>query len=121
MASVQLDQSLADKMVNEAVRSHAEAKFHGNVQRVIQEIQQGNCEVCGSVSGCIARQIGVYLGQIDRTVKAVFIYEPDFSNPRPVLGKEPVQMRKGAINLVAWVGRKSAAFDSLSSSLENLI
>src|SRR5665811_1456785 len=115
MASVHLDQSLADKMVHEAVRTHAEAKFHGNVQRTVQEIQQGNCEVCGSVSGCIARQVGVYLGQMDRTVKAVFMYQPDFSNPRPVLGNEPVPMRKGGINLVAWVGRKSAAFNSLSS------
>lgn len=121
MASVHLDQSLADKMVNEAVRTHAEAKFHGNVQRTVQEIQQGNCEVCGSVSGCIARQVGVYLGQMDRNVKAVFMYQPDFSNPRPVLGNEPVPMRKGGINLVAWVGRKSAAFNSLSSTLETVI
>ena len=127
MASEHLDQSLADKMVNEAVRVEAEAKFHGSMPRTLQEIQQGNCEVCGAVSDCIARQVGGYLGQMDRTVKAVFKYEPESATARPVLaalaalGSEPMPLRKGGINLVAWVSRKSAAFNSLSSTLESVI
>jgi hypothetical protein len=121
MASVHLDQSLADKMINDALRAHAEAKFNGNSQRVLQEIQQGNCEVCGAVSECIARQVGAYLGQMDRTVKAVFRYEPDYARPRLQSGGAQSALRKGGINLVAWVGRRSAAFNSLSSTLETVV
>ena len=121
MASVHLDHSLADKMVTEAIRSFAEAKFHGDVQLTLQEIHQGNCEVCGSVSRCLARQMAGYLAQMDHTIKAVFRYEPDYDTPRHTFEHQSVQLRKSSINLVAWGGRKSAAFNSLSSTLTNAI
>jgi hypothetical protein len=121
MAPVHLDQAFANKMVNEALHTYADARFHGNVEQTLQEIQQGNCEVCGSVSTCLASQLAAYLGQVDPTVRAVFRYEPDYAAPRQLPGREPVPLRKGGINLVAWVSRKSATFQTLSSSLEKLL
>ena len=84
-------------------------RFQGSVTRTTQEIQRGNCEVCGAVSDCLARQVGTYLGQMDRTVKAVFRYQADETTPRQAQGKGAPQPRKGGINLVAWVGRRSLA------------
>jgi len=121
MATVHLDHALADELVNKAVRSCADIHSHGESQRIIQELQNGNCEVCGSLSNCLARQVGIYLGQVDRTIKAVYRYEPEYSVPRPVLGNGGTPLRRGGINLVAWVGRKSAASTSLGAMLESVL
>ena len=118
---MRLDQSVADDMVNMAVRTTAQAQFYGDIERTIQEVQAGNCEVCGAVSDCLARQVGDYLGQMDRTVKAVFRYEPDYATPRQVETNGAPQLRRGGINLVAWVERKNAAFSALGSTLERVL
>lgn len=121
MAPVHLDQSFANKMVNDALRTYADARFRGDVDQTLQEIKQGNCEVCGAVSTCLASQLAAYLGQVDPTVRAVFRYEPDYAAPRQLPGRESIPLRKGGINLVAWVSRKSATFNTLSSNLEKLL
>lgn len=120
MSSVRLDSTVAEDMVNMAVRTTAQSQFYGNIERTVQEIQGGNCEVCGAVSDCLARQVGTYLGGIDRTVKAVFRCEPEYATPRQVDGGAP-PLRRGGINLVAWVGRKNAALASLGATLESLL
>ncbi len=121
MSSVQLDPSLADEMVQKAARTCADMKFSGDVQGVFQAMQKGNCDLCGSMCDCLVKQVGVYLGKADKTVKAIYRYAPDFSTPRPVLGSEALPARKAGINLVVWVGRKSAALDALGATLESLL
>ncbi len=121
MSSVQLDPSLADEMVQKAARTCADMKFSGDTQGVFQAMQQGNCDLCGAMSDCLVKQIGAYLGKADKTVKAIYRYEPDFSTPRPVLGSESLPARKSGISLVVWVSRKSAAMDALGATLESLL
>jgi hypothetical protein len=122
MPAVQLDQALAETMVNEAIQACAYKKFGGDIYQTTQALRLGRCDICSTLSDCLVRQIGDYLGHVDKTVKAVYKYEPEYAtlNPyTPAVTKIPGH--RGGINLVAWVERKSAALSALSSTLETVI
>ncbi len=113
MASTHLDYSLADKMVTESIHSFANDSFHGDVQQALSEIHQGNCEVCGAVAECLARQIASFLAQAEPAIKVVYRYGPDSD----ITQDSSHPYRKSGINLLAWSGRKNTAFNSLASSI----
>lgn len=118
---MQIDQSLTDKMAEQAVNECAEAHFAGNSQRVRQALLQGQCEHCRCISDSLVKQIGEYLGQVDNTVKAVYQYwpaeMPNASNSQEV----DISWKHCGINLVAWVNRKSAALGALVGTLESAL
>jgi hypothetical protein len=118
MTTVQLDQALADQMIEKAVASCADKKFRGETESALQALRQGRCDICGYVAGSLVQQIGQYLGQMDRTVKAVYAYEPERGSLRPEIGRQAA--RRG-INLIAWVERKSAALGALAATLETVL
>jgi len=130
MSSSQLDQALAGEMVREAVAFCAEKAFAGDSQQARQALQQGRCDVCGYVSSSLVRQVGEYLGQMDKTVKAVYQFEPEPTSARPQVvpsnqdwgtkGIKSSGIRTG-INLVAWVDRKSAALNALGETVEAVL
>ncbi len=120
MSSVQLDQALADRMVEKAVAATASDLFAGSSTDVLQAIRQGRCDVCCHCSDRLVQMIGEYLGQMDRTVKAIYRYEPEYSLTPPQPGS-PAMAHKAGINLAAWVARKSAALQSLGATLESLL
>ena len=117
MAKDNLEQALADEMVQNALRECAEAQFNGNIPQVLKEIQGGSCDVCGFVAGGLARQVGSSLGEKERGIKAVFRCEPDYSAARSVPGGGPSALRKGGIHLVGWAARKPPALQAQSSRL----
>lgn len=121
MNDLQIDQALADKMVEIAIGECAESQFAGDKKRARQAIQLGSCEACIYMSNSLVRQISNYIGQIDKTVKAVYQYEPvkgqEITN---VDLHEPVEKHNG-INLIAWVDRKSAALNTLVGTLETAL
>lgn len=119
MTNLQVDQNLADRMVQQAISFCADKAFGGNVQQTLQALQQGRCEVCDVFSGNLIEQIGGYLGEIDRTVKAVFRYDPTIN---PAINEDqPPTNTKAGMNLIAWVDRKSAALSALGGTLEKVM
>ena len=86
--------------------------------RTLRSLQQGRCDACGILSADLVKQVGEYLGQMDRTVKAVYEFEPEVASLRPKTGIRPDIGHKQGINLVTWVERKSAALTSLGNTLE---
>ncbi len=120
MSSMQLDQALADRMVEKAAASTAADLFAGNSQDVLQAIRQGRCDVCCHCSDRLVQLVGEYLGQMDKTVKAIYRYEPEYSLDPPQSGSAD-RTHKAGINLIAWVARKSAALQSLGATLETLL
>src|SRR5574341_1293047 len=76
MIGMQIDQALIDKMVNQAIIECAEELFSGDTRRMRQVLLQGHCKDCRHVAASLVRQISEYLGRVDRTVKAVYYYEP---------------------------------------------
>jgi len=113
-----IDQALTDKMFDQAIVECADEIFAGDALRMRQSLLQSHCENCQCVAVCLARLIGEYLGQVDRTVKAVYNYQPledtdkeTFKTSEPFVG----------INLVVWVERKSAALSALLETLESAL
>lgn len=116
--SVQFDSTLADQMVEEAVKSCAQANFAGDLQQIRTALLKGECEHCRCLSIELAKKIALYLGQVSDTVKAVFQYESIQDPAEPALTSDG---RKKGINLVVWVERKSPAFRALVSTLESTL
>ena len=120
MNSVQIDQTLADTMVAEAVANCAQQKFNGDTERALRALNQGHCDICRLLSDSLVEQIGAYLGKMDKNVKAVYRYEPELSFHSS--GESGLVSTTGVgINLVALVERKSAALNALGSTLETVI
>jgi hypothetical protein len=113
-----IDQSLTDKLFDQAIVECADEIFAGDALRMRQSLLQSHCENCKCVAVCLARLIGEYLGQVDRTVKAVYNYQPlEDTDKEPFETSEPFV----GINLVVWVERKSAALSALLETLESVL
>lgn len=117
MPSVQMDQALADKMLERAISFCSERKFGGNSEQVLLALRQGRCDICSQLTYSLIRQISEYLGQLDRTVKAVYAFEAENLKT----GDSATFRQKTGVNLVAWVDRKSAAFSALGATLETVL
>ncbi|MCU0488184.1 MAG: PEP/pyruvate-binding domain-containing protein [Anaerolineales bacterium] len=120
MATMQIDQALADQMMAKALAACAEKCFGGDTALAAQALRQGRCETCSQVTEYLVQQVGETLGQIDHTVRAVYRYEPEYTAARPAVGLGRVP-RRGGINLVTWVDRKSAALSALGATLETTL
>ncbi|OGO31462.1 MAG: hypothetical protein A2136_10295 [Chloroflexi bacterium RBG_16_54_11] len=115
MQNTPVDQSLTDKMFDLAIFECAEKLYAADTLRMRQSLLQSHCENCRIVAESLARQIGEYLGRVDRTVKAVYNYQPlEVMHKDPAGASEPY----AGINLVVWVERKSAALGALIETLE---
>jgi hypothetical protein len=118
MLNIQMDPALADKMVENAIAFCAEKKFSGDIREAAQALRQGRCEICGYLSESLVQQVGDYLGQVDKTVRSIFRYEPEYATMRPQPGFPVKNGHRRGINLVAWVDRKSAALNALGATLQ---
>ena len=111
--------SAADRLVNAAIADCASRSFAGNVSQVCDALRQGRCDVCRGFSDYLTYHIGQYLSQVDRNLKAVVRYEPELASLNPKAAGPMPTVQRGGINLIAWVDRKSAALNSLGSTLES--
>ncbi len=121
MSILQIDQAMADGMVENAIAYCTEKNFAGNTQKTLQALRRGRCDICGYVCDSLGRQIGEYLGLMDKTVKAVYKYSPEYEIKHQRAGEKTTQNQKVGVNLIAWVDRKSAALEALGSALESVI
>jgi len=119
MTTEQIDQGLAEKLIETAVDSCAEAFFAGNTDWAVQALRQGREDVCGAFLDSLGVQIAAYLGGMDKTVKGIFRYDADVDNSQDVQVNAPTPGWRGSINLVAWVNRKSAALAALAATLDS--
>jgi hypothetical protein len=121
MATVQMDQALADNMVEKAILFCAGKKFTGDAEQTRQALRKGRCDACEYLSYSLVRQVGEYLGGMDRTVKAVYAFKPDRAPLTQQDGNVTAGRRASGINLIAWVDRKSAALSALGTTLETVL
>ena len=120
MNTLQLDQGFADALVLEAVDSYAVKRYSGNQSQVIQLLRSQQSDAGAYIADFLSRKLGDYLGRLDKTIKAVYLYEPEEISILPLEGGRRSSRRKAGINLVIWVRRKSAALNTLSDTLESL-
>ena len=121
MPVMTFDHDLADQMVDKAIQMVAEIKFNGIPDQAVQALQLGRCDICSAFSDCLVRQISETLGQLDRTVKAVYQYDAEATTLRPGSATRVEAAHPCAINLVVWVDRRSAALTALTATLENAL
>ncbi len=117
MGTLSLDQSISDTLVHSAITECADRGYSGNTGQVRDALRQGRCDVCKVFTDHLIYQIGQYLSQADKTIKAMVKYEPEPVSLNPRLGRQ-TKSQNGGVHLVAWVDRKSAALTSLVSTLE---
>ena len=121
MNTVQLNSEFTDALVRVAVEVCAQKKYSGNSSQVVQLLRSHQSDVSNFVADQLARKLGDYLGHLDKTVKAVYLYEPEEISIRPLDGGQRAVKRKTGVNLVLWVSRKNAALKTLSETLVNLL
>lgn len=121
MATLQMDQALADKMVETAILFCADKKFTGDEEQTRLALRKGRCDACEFLSYSLVRQVGEYLGRMDRTVKAVYAFKPDRAPLTQQNSNVTAGRRASGINLIAWVDRKSAALSALGTTLETVL
>ncbi|MBL8058766.1 MAG: PEP/pyruvate-binding domain-containing protein [Anaerolineales bacterium] len=114
MAAVELDPTLAERLVEQALADCAAVKLGGSVPQARQALREGRCEVCGALGDSLARQVSEFVGRMDPTVKALYRAEGE---PGARL-LDANGGSRGGLNLVAWVERKSAALHMLAGALE---
>lgn len=120
MTTVQLEPTLADQMVENAIQFCGLRKFQGDAQQALVALRQGRCDACALFTESLVQQVGEYLGRVDRTVKAVYKYAPDYPTGGS-LNQHASPAWKGSINLIVWVERKSAALSALGTTLEAVL
>ena len=121
MANGLMNQALADEMVEKAVLFCADKKFTGDKQAASEALRGGRCDACDFLSYSLVRQISEYLGRVDKTVRAVYMFRPDNAPLSLSAGRGRSWKRASGINLVTWVDRKTPALQALGATLENVI
>jgi hypothetical protein len=118
MIAYNLDQALADEMVNKAVDLCAEQLFGGDREKTLIALRRGSGEVSLCFSEKLGELIAELLVEMDKNVKSVYRYVPE-----PIRDKNDdldIDVFR-SINLIAWVERKSPALSTLVKTLEALL
>jgi hypothetical protein len=121
MSANLMNQALADEMVEKAVLFCADKKFTGDKEVAYEALHSGRCDACDFLSFSLVRQIAEYLGRVDKTVRAVYMFRPDNAPISLSAGRTRPRKRASGMNLVAWVDRKTPALRALGATLENVI
>jgi hypothetical protein len=83
-------------------------------------MRSGDCSVCEYLRYALAKGVAEYLGSMDDTVKAIYIYEPEYATSMDVAIPSRPNLSPG-INLITWVSRKSAALSSVVASVNSAL
>ncbi len=111
---ITVDRSLMRNMIEEAIEFCARKTGARSREEALVAILSGDCSFCEYLRYGLSRQIGAYLGSMDRHVRTVYAYEPEYGTTEDDAG---VVKLSSSINLLAWVDRKSAALESIIESL----
>jgi hypothetical protein len=116
MSAITFDKSIMAGIMEDAIAFCAEKTELNDREQVLEAIRCGDCSVCEYLRYGLAKEIAAYLGSVDGTVKAVYVFEPEYATnaDRPIPDRPNLAP---AINLIAWVSRKSAALSSIVASV----
>jgi hypothetical protein len=120
MSAMMFDNALVTSMVEEAIAFCAAKTGAKNREETVDAILRGDCAACGYLKYSLAKKVGECLGSMDGTVKAVYIYEPEYGTGAENYLENSLGLKSG-INLVAWVERKTAALSSVVASLNEAL
>ncbi len=120
MDTVTINGTAIQEMVQSALAFSAEKAELSAAREVRREIAAGDCTVCEYLRYGLSKELGQYLGTIDRSVQAVYAYEPEYAAGVLHLDSAGPGIDRG-INLIVSVDRKNHALDSIVASLEDAV
>ena len=120
MSAMMFENALVTSMVEEAIAFCAEKTGARTREEAVDAISNGDCAACDYLKYSLAKKVGECLGSMDETVKAVYIYEPEYGAGVDNFLDHSLGLKSG-INLVAWVERKTAALSSVIASLNEAL
>ena len=113
------DNTLVTGMMEEAIAFCVE-KIDAKTREEAVDAIQVDCAACDYLKYGLAKKVGECLGSMEETVKAVYIYEPEYGTGADNLLDHSLGL-KSDINLVAWVEHKTAALSSIVASLNEAL
>ena len=120
MSATALDTTVMKRILEEALDFGGQKAGHKGVEETLGALKRGDCSICEYVRYGLAQQVAQYLGSVDRSVKAVYTYEPEYATG--VEGSVPNRPSLSpAISMIAWVDHKSAALTSVVSILGSAV
>ena len=120
MSAMMFENALVTSMVEEAIAFCAEKTGAKTREEVVDAVSNGDCAACDYLKYSLAKKVGECLGSMDETIKAIYIYEPEYGAGVDNHLENSLGLRSG-INLVAWVERKTAALSSIVASLNEAL
>jgi hypothetical protein len=120
MSARMFDDTLVTSMMEEAIAFCAEKTGAKTREEVVDAISNGDCAACDYLKYSLARKVGECLGSMDETIKAVYIYEPEYGAGADNHYENRLGLKSG-INLIAWVERKTAALSLIVASLNDAL
>ena len=118
--SIVFDVQGIDFIMDGAVEFCAKKTRFDGKERVLGAVRGGDCSVCEYLHYGLAQQMAEYLGSVDDTVKAVYIYEAENAS----CFDDAVPNRPGlspVISMIVWVNRKNAALSSIIDMLRSAV
>jgi len=85
-----------------------------------QAMRHGDCTICDAVRYQLAQKLAADLGAVDRSVKAVYLYEPEQATTSDEGVRDRPSLSPG-LSLIIWVDRKTAALNSIVDSLGSAV
>jgi hypothetical protein len=120
MDTVTINGIAIQEMVDSALAFSAEKAGLPAAREARRDIVDGGCTVCEYLRYGLSRELGQYLGTIDRSVQAVYAYEPEYAAGVLHLDSAGPGIDRG-INLIVSVEKKNHALDSIVASLEDAV
>jgi hypothetical protein len=120
MDTVTINGIAIQAMVDSALAFSAEKAALLAAPEARREIADGDCTVCEYLRYGLSKELAEYLGSIDRSVQAVYAYEPEYAAGVLHVDSAGPGIDRG-INLIVSVDRKNHALDSVVASLEDAV
>jgi hypothetical protein len=120
MSTLRFENAIVTNMIEEALEFCAEKAGLKSKEQARSALLTGDCCACEYLRYALAQELGDYLGSVDGTVQAVYVFEPEEATG----GDQPLPARpyfSPGLNLIARVSRKSAALSSVVASLRSAL
>ncbi len=120
MTAITFDSAIVQRMLEDAIESCAKKTGLKDRTQVLEKMRRGDCATCEYLRYGLAKGVAGYLGSVDDTIRAIYIYEPEHATSLD----EPIPDRPNlspGISLIAWVSRKSAALSSVVASVSSAL
>ena len=115
-----LDTAVVTGMMEDAIRFCANKTGLKGRDQTVEALHCGDCSVCEYLRYGLAQEVAKYLGSVDHTVKAVYVYEPEYATAGDGSVPDRSNLSPG-ISMIIWASRKNAALSSVVNLMSSAL